>query len=119
MAVRLKTDENLPHSAAARLRDAGHDVTTALEQELGGARDPRLAAVCKKEERALVTLDRGLGDVRSYPPGDYYGIIVLRPRDQDIDTILRFIVRLVGLLEEQSVAGALWIITENRVRIRR
>ena len=94
-------------------------MTTALEEELGGARDPRLATICKEEERALVTLDRGLGDVRSYPPGNYHGIIVLRPRDQGIDTILAFVARLVGLLEEQSVSGALWIITENRVRIRR
>jgi hypothetical protein len=30
----------------------------------------------------ILTLDRGFGDVRSYPPGSHPGIIVLRPADQ-------------------------------------
>src|SRR5207249_11071844 len=34
-------DENLPDSAAMLLRTAGHDVTTTLEEKLGGAADPR------------------------------------------------------------------------------
>ena len=118
MGVKLKTDENLPASAAALLRAAGHDVTTALEEGLGGARDPRVAAACKEEGRAVVTLDRGLGDIRSYPPAAYHGIIVLRLRDQGIDNILRMVRRVVALLETQPVAGALWIVTESRVRIR-
>ena len=37
MAVRPKTDENLPDSAAMLLRAAGHGVTTVLEEKLGGA----------------------------------------------------------------------------------
>lgn len=119
MGVRLKTDENLPESAAALLRAAGHEVTTALEEGLGGVADPRVAAVCRAEERALVTLDRGLGDIRSYPPADYYGIVVLRSRDQGLDAILALVRRLLPLLEAQSPAGALWIVDERRVRIRR
>lgn len=119
MGVKLKTDENLPDSAAALLRAAGHDVTTALVEGLGGAADPQVAAVCRGEARALVTLDRGLGDIRAYPPVDYHGIVVLRTHDQEIDTILALVRRLVPLLETQSLAGALWIVDERRVRIRR
>jgi len=73
-------DENLSGSGAALLRAAGHDVTTVLEQGLGGVTDPRLAAICRTERRALVTLDRGLGDIRAYPPADYHGIIVQTSR---------------------------------------
>ena len=65
MGVRLKTDENLPDSAAVLLRAAGHDVITALEEGLGGLEDPHVAGVCRAEERALVTLDRGLGEPRT------------------------------------------------------
>ena len=64
MAAKLKTDENLPETAAAVLRAAGHDVTTVLDEELGGAADPRVAAVCQTAGRALLTLDRGLGEVQ-------------------------------------------------------
>ena len=119
MGVKLKTDENLPESAAALLRAAGQDVTTVLAEGLGGVADPRVAAVCRGEARALVTLDRGLGDIRAYPPVEYHGTVVLRPRDQRIDAILALVQRLVPRLETHSVAGALWIVGERRVRIRR
>jgi predicted nuclease of predicted toxin-antitoxin system len=95
VGVKLKTDENLPDSAAALLRAAGHDVTTAFAEGLGGVADPRVAGVCRSEARVLVTLDRGLGDIRAYPPADYYGIIILRPHDQAILALVR---RLLPLL---------------------
>ena len=119
MAVRLKTDENLPDSVAMLLRSAGHDVTTVLEEKLGGAADPQVAEVSRSETRALVTLDRGLGNIRAYPPTDYHGIVVLRPRDQSVDAILALVQKLVVLLETNSLVGMLWIVDERRFRIRR
>src|SRR5207249_9010690 len=98
MAVKLKTDENLPDSVGMLLRAAGHDVTTVLEEKLGGAGDPQVAQVCRSEMRALVTLDRGLGNIRAYPPTDYHGIVVLRPHDQSVDAILALIQIFVVLL---------------------
>lgn len=118
MAFKFKLDENLPASAARFLRETGHDVATAIEEQLGGAADPRVAAMCRSEERALVTLDRGLGNIRAYPPKEYHGIVVLRVRDQSIDSILARVHQLVTLLDRQSVIGALWILEEDRVRIR-
>ena len=101
------------------MRGAGHDVTTALSEGLGGSTDPRLVAVCRDEGRALVTLDRGLGNIRAYPPSEYHGIIVLRPRDQRVATILTMLRQLLPLFELDTVAGALWIVDEDRVRVRR
>ena len=119
MAVRLKTDENLPGSAAMLLRTAGHDVITVLEEKLGGAADPKVAEVCRSETRALVTLDRGLGNIRAYPPKEYHGIVVLRPRDQGVDAVLAIVQKFVALLETNSLVGALWVVDESRFRIRR
>ncbi len=119
MTVRFKTDENLPATAAALLRSAGHDVTTALDEGLGGVADPRVAAVCRMEGRALLTLDRGLGDIRAYPPAEYPGIVVLRARNQEIDTLLSLVRRLIALLGTHPLGGTLWIVDERRVRIRR
>jgi predicted nuclease of predicted toxin-antitoxin system len=119
MAVKLKTDENLPSSAAMLLRTAGHDVTTIVEEKLGGAADPNVAEVCRSEERALVTLDRGLGNIRAYPPTDYHGIVVLRPREQSLDAILELVKTFATLLESNTLAGTLWIVDERRFRIRR
>jgi len=77
--------------------------------------------VCRSETRALVTLDRGLGNIRAYPPADYHGIVVLRPRDQSVDAILALVKKFVALLEIEttSLTGALWIVGERRFRIRR
>lgn len=118
MAIKFKTDENLPDAAAQLLRNAGHDVVTALDEGLGGAPDPEVGAACKKEARALVTLDRAFGDIRAYPPSDYPGVVVLRARDQGMDSILELTQRLITLLETRALIGALWILDERRLRIR-
>ncbi len=119
MTVRFKTDENLPATAAALLRWAGHDVTTALDEGLGGVADPRVGAVCRMEGRALLSLDCGLDDIRANPPAEYPGIVVLRARNQEIDTRLSLVRRLIALLGTHPLVGTLWIVDERRVRIRR
>jgi len=80
--MRFKIDENLPVEADQLLVGAGHDAMTVLDQSLGGRPDPDVAAVCQREQRALVTLDLDFSDIRTYPPQDYFGIIVLRPHQR-------------------------------------
>ncbi len=72
---KFKVDENLPEAAAKILRDAGFDAETVLNKGLGGALDTTLAAVCKEEVRALITLDLDFSNIRTYPPKEYPGII--------------------------------------------
>ncbi len=62
--MRFKIDENLPFEVATLLSEAGHDATTVLTQRLGGSGDPGIAAVCRAEARALVTLDTDFADIR-------------------------------------------------------
>jgi len=50
---------------------------TIHDQQLVGEPDPRIAAVCLAEQRALVTLDLDFSDIRTYPPGEFGGIVVL------------------------------------------
>jgi predicted nuclease of predicted toxin-antitoxin system len=59
--VRFKLDENLSRRAADLICAAGHDAVTVANQGLRGAADETLFEVCRRESRALVTLDR--------PPG--------------------------------------------------
>jgi len=44
----------------------GHDALSVTDQGLGGSSDPQVAAICKSEGRALVTLDVGFADIRAY-----------------------------------------------------
>jgi len=116
--MRFKIDENLPITAAEILRQAGHDALTIHDQQLAGEPDPRVAAVCLAEQRALLTLDLDFSDIRTYPPGDYAGIIVLRPRTQGHRSVLRLLKRLVALLTTETLRGNLWILDEFNLRVR-
>jgi len=116
--MRFKIDENLPLQAAELLRTAGHDAATVLEQQMGGTDDATLSEVCRHEGRALVTLDAGFADIRSYPPRDYPGIMVLRPESQSREAIVSLLDGVLGLLDREALERKLWIVEEGRVRIR-
>lgn len=116
--TRFKLDENLPAELADLLRAAGHEVATAREQGLGGEPDTRVAEVCRSERRVLLTLDLDFGDIRSYPPARYAGLIVLRPARQDKPSVLRVVERILPLLEAEPPAGHLWVVDEQSARIR-
>lgn len=103
--MRFKVDENLPVEIAELLRQHAYDALTVTEQQLNGQPDAHIADVCQAEGRALVTLDLDFADIRGYPPGDYAGIIVLRPATQSIVSVLSLLQRLLPLLVEQPLIG--------------
>ena len=114
----FKIDENLPTEAAERLLAAGYDAMTLADQQLGGRPDVDIAAVCRTEGRAIVTLDLGFADIRTYPPHDFAGIIVLRLSRVDKQQVLLTIERLLPILNAQPLEGNLWIVDESTVRVR-
>src|SRR3954465_13841772 len=60
---------------------------TVVDENLAGATDPQGGAAAAATGRLLITLDRGLGDIRAYPSGSHAGILVLRPSDQSPPTV--------------------------------
>jgi predicted nuclease of predicted toxin-antitoxin system len=116
--MKFKVDENLPIEVAKMLQQAGHDAATVLEQHLGGSGDAQLAALCHRESRILVTLDLDFADIRNYPPAEFPGLIVLRLRQQDKPYVLDLFRRLMQVLHQEPIEGRLWIVEENRIRIR-
>ncbi len=117
--MRFKLDENLPVELVDLFRAAGHDAVTTLDQNLDGAWDSELASVCRREGRAIVTLDTDFADIRTYPPDAYVGLVVLRPSSQSRDRILKLGARLVKVLSGAVLAGQLWIVEDSRIRVRR
>jgi predicted nuclease of predicted toxin-antitoxin system len=116
--MKFKVDENLPIDVAQLLREAGHDVFTVHEQRLVGAEDQTLARVCQEEQRSFVTLDTHFADIRTYPPGDFHGLIVLRLAHQDKHHILKVFKRTMKLFASETLVGKLWIVDEDKVRMR-
>lgn len=116
--MRSKIDENLPVGAAALLRAAGWDCSTVYDEALSGAEDARISAACRIEEYVLFTLDQDFADIRTYPPADYLGIVVLRPRDLHREAVLQLLGRALGVLEREWVSHRLWIVEPDRIRVR-
>lgn len=117
--MRCKLDENVPIDAAEVLRQAGHECETVYTEDLSGASDERLITVCRSEQRVLITLDLDFADLRRYPPAESPGTIVLRPAEPDAERLLRLLARTLPVLEAEAVAQRLWIVEEDRIRIRR
>ena len=116
--MRLKLDENIGRRGLELLKASGHDVMTVWDQGLRGVTDEELFEVCAAEGRALITLDRDFGQVTRFPPERSAGIVVLDvgPRTT-LQEIIGRLQDFLAILENQSVAGALWIVEPGRVRV--
>ena len=117
-ASRFKVDENLPAEVVDLLKDGGHDAVTVGDQGMSGRPDGEVEAVCRREARAILTLDLGFGDIRAYPPDRSAGIVVLRLVRQDRDKVLAVVRRLMPTIGREPLVGRLWIVDESSTRIR-
>lgn len=117
--MRLKLDENLPYDARDAAVALGHDVDTVVDEALGGAGDPDVLAAAVREDRFVVTLDRGFGDVRRYPPGTHAGIVVLRVESQDASSVANALTTFLSNETLGDVRGCIVVVRGHLVRIRR
>jgi len=116
--TRFKIDENLHPDVASIMRKHGHDVLMVWDEGLRGTSDTNLSHVCRTEGRVLITLDLDFADIRTYPPEEHQGVIVLRLKSQGRQHVVDAIGRIVPLLEDEALVNRLWIVDEQSVRIR-
>jgi len=117
--MRIKVDENLPVDVADNLNKAGFNAETVYSEGIEGCTDSHLIAVCKNEKRILITLDNHFSNIRAYPPNECCGIIVLRITNQSKPSVLTLLEKLLVLLRKESdMSKSLWIVEEERVRVR-
>ncbi len=117
--MRVKLDENIPSRVGVIVADAGHDVDTVVDEGLAGADDPTVSAAATAEERLVVTLDRGFGDIRRYPPGSHAGILVLRLDDQAAPAVARAVEQLLESVTLDELAGCVAVFRDGDLRVRR
>lgn len=116
--MKFKVDENLPVEVTALLQRAGYDALSVVDQNLGGKADKIISRVCRDENRAIITLDLDFADIRTYPPSEFAGIVVLRLKNQDKFAVTAVMEDLLKVLEKESLDKRLWIVDEQRIRIR-
>lgn len=116
--MRFKLDENLPRAARALLEERGWDVHDVHDEGLAAEPDAIVLAACEREARVLIRLDTDFTDLRRYASPQLPGVIVLRPRDQSIPTTLSCLAGAIRALGVERLNGALWIVSDDRIRIR-
>jgi predicted nuclease of predicted toxin-antitoxin system len=116
--LKFKIDQNLPGECAVLLREAGFEADTVDDEGLSGADDWDVAERTRGDGLALLTLDLGFSDIRTYPPLQYSGIIVLRSKAQDKITLISMLRRLIQVLRGRRPEGQLWVVQRDRIRFR-
>jgi predicted nuclease of predicted toxin-antitoxin system len=115
----VKVDEDLPTAIAVMFRRAGYEATTVVDEGLGGAADALVWQTVQKEQRFLVTADKGFADARVHPPGTHTGILLLRPDDDGIEPLVRLIQRVLAAGGIERLRGPVAVASPRGVRVRR
>jgi predicted nuclease of predicted toxin-antitoxin system len=116
--MKFKLDEHLPAELADDLRSAGRDAATVVEENLAGVDDPTLMQVVQVEARTLLTMDKGIANVTAYPPGNYAGIVLLRPHQTGRGTVLQFVRQHLPAVLPLISAGVLIVVSDRGTRVR-
>jgi hypothetical protein len=74
--------------------------------------------LARRENRVLLTLDKGIADVRAYPSKAHTGIVLFRPPAVGRGATLLFVRRHLASLFERELTGRLLVITDRSIRLR-
>jgi predicted nuclease of predicted toxin-antitoxin system len=116
--VKFKLDENLGRRCIEILVRDGHDVATVAGQTMTAASDAELIEACRREERALITLDLDFSNPLVFPPDKYSGIAVLRLRARPSHAdLVAAVTTLAHAVRREKLAGHLWAVEAGRIRV--
>ncbi len=116
--MRFKIDENLPVQIKLDLLSAGHDAETVVDEGMGGASDPVLMQHIQQEKRTLLTMDKGVANVRRYSSSEFPGIVLFRPDMQGRGATLAFVRRHLTALLASDLQGRLLVVSGSGIRVR-
>ena len=115
--MRFKLDENFGRSIQEVLEEAGHDARTVHEENLQGAPDPEILAAATSEDRILITMDHGFGNVLIYDHKGTAGVAVINAPGRPTLALLRLLTAtLLKGLTIGEIRGRLWIVEPGRIR---
>ena len=121
MGLKFFADHCVPTSVIQSMRDAGHEVLRLKEHIPQDSSDPAVISKARELDAILVSLNGDFGDIVTYPPGDYNGIIALQVRNHPraIPGIVdRLITYLTSHPEMSHYKGKLFLVETHRIRIR-
>jgi predicted nuclease of predicted toxin-antitoxin system len=118
--VRFLVDQNRSPQLARLLADSGHDAVHVLELGRERAEDDELLALADEHDRVVVSGDTDFGALLALARRTSPSVILFRarnlPRATDQATI---ILENLDDIRDDLVQGAVVVITDDRIRIRR
>lgn len=113
-------DEDMPRSAAEVLRTHGYDVKDIRDHGLRGAEDEEIFEFAQRDGSAILTGDRGFGNILRFPLGSHLGIVIAHfPNEMPSADMNRALVRRLQYLSEDDFVGNVVVIEPSQIRIRR
>ncbi len=116
--MKVKLDENLPAELLDDLRATGHEADPVGAEGLTGAPDAVILDRVRQDRRVLFTLDKGIVDIRAYPPEQHAGIVLFRPPSIGRGTTVVFVRRHLPAVLTLDLTGHLVVVTDLALRLR-
>ena len=118
--MRFLLDQNISPRVAEPLRAAGHDVTIAREVGLATATDELVMATARAEQRTLVSADTDFGTILARTAATNPSLLLMRrAANQRPAQQAALIIGNLDVVADDLDAGAVVVLGENTVRIRR
>ena len=108
--MKIAVDENIPLITVRALRDMGQNVRDIRGTTDEGIQDEDLWKIVKRDERLLITTDKGF--VR-YRTTQHYGILIIRLRWPNRHKIHRRIMQAMRRFTEKEWPGLLVVIRDT------
>ncbi len=115
--MKIKLDENLPVRLAALLASLHYDVHTVAEENLSGRSDRDVWEAAQRDERFLITQDLDFSDLRRFAPGTHCGILLVRLRSPDRQSLIRRVREVFQHEEVSRWTGCFVVATERKIRV--
>lgn len=117
--MRFLVDEAVSWQVAHTLSEAGHDSIHVRDLGLAGSSDEQIMTVAARDDRTIITQDTDFGTLHFLGGGAKPSVVMLRLRDGKPGVQSGILLQRMPLFELEIKEGAIVIIGENVVRIRR
>lgn len=114
---KILADECIHNDLVTYLKNSGFDVKTVFDLNLSSASDEEVFKKALKEQRALLTFDRGFGDIFRFNIYDSFGVIIVLIAQLTKTELLEIPIAFFKSVTKENLKGKLVIIGKSRVRI--
>jgi len=116
--VKFLVDECLRPIVANGLAEAGHDAIHVGDVGLLGATDEQVMSLALEQSRIVVSADTDFGELLARDRLGLPSVILLRRNHDPVDQVRTILAALADVADDLH-AGAIVVIVEDRLRVRR